>query len=301
MATNNTYLTNTYYILRMAITLVLLFSWAAGAEESLAAQKAISFLSQVLNITAAAVIESPDISFETIGLPYKKITVNACHNLWVAEDGSTVYSYSRRNRFTGEDVSGKTHADAISATDAFTAIIPLLAYLGLSTSQSDYEIAFSDIGGETHNDLQGCTWGVRQTIHVNGVLCRSCIFLGRVSAASGAIFSFRYWPIIPQENTSTATISYAEARQTAINWLATQIYLTGASPTLTGDENNGQQVIAPNINGFDISNLLEEQTESTKTYYCWEVPFEWTERGDHTVPGVVWIDVETGAVIGAGH
>ena len=268
------------------------------AEESAAAQTARNFLSQVMNVTATLIVESPYVSYDIIGLPYKTLTADTCCDVWVSEDGSAVYGYGKKSMFADEDTAGKTHADAISEAAAFAAMTPLLQYLDLSTTQSDYDIVFEDMGGETENDLWGCVWIVHREMELNGIPCRTRVFTGLVSAASGAIFTFRNRPVIPPENTLNGDVTYAVARQATQSWLSAWPYFSAASPTLAGDENEGVKVIAPQENHFAPAD--DEQTAPTKTYYSWEVPFEWTEWGDEQFEGVVWVNVETGEVVGAG-
>ena len=277
--------------------LALLHSGAVA--ESAEAQTAENFLAQIMNLSVSSIVESPDVSYDIIGLPYKTLTADGCCDVWVSEDGSAVYGYGKKSMFADEDTDGKTHADAISEAAAFAAITPLLQYLDLSTIQSDYELVFEDMGGETEDDLWGCVWIVHREMELNGIPCRTRLFTGLVSAASDTIFTFRHRPVIQPENTLSLDVSYAAARQAAQAWLAAEPYFTEASPLLLDDDDDeGEQVIAPQQNFFAIDE--EEQTSPTATYYSWEIPFEWTEWGDAQFNGVVWVDVVTGEVVGAG-
>ncbi len=283
----------------LVFVMLFLASLQGGATaESAAAQTAEDFLTQIMNLSVSSIVESPDVSYDIIGLPYKTLTAEGCCDVWVSEDGSAVYGYGKKSMFADEDTDGKTHADAISEAAAFAAITPLLQYLNLSTAQSDYELVFEDMGGETENDLWGCVWIVHREMELNGITCRTRLFTGLVSAASDTIFTFRHRPVIPPANTLSLDVTYAAARQAAQDWLAEEPYFTVASPILLDDDGEGEQVIAPQQNFFAIDE--EEQTSPTATYYSWEIPFEWTEWGDAQFNGVVWVDVGTGAVVGAG-
>lgn len=270
----------------------------AWAQESPIIQKARNFLSQALNISATTIIERPEVIYDIIGLPYKILNVDSTYDIWVAEDGTAVYGYTKKDMFSGENLNGKTNADAISEEYAFNAIGPVLNYLDLSTSKSDYYMSFRDMGteGDEDDDLWGCMWIIRKEMELNGIPCRGRGFSGSVSGASQTVNIFRYLPTIMPENQSNVVVSYTEARQNALNWLQEHPYFETASPFLVGDENTGVQVIAPQHQMFELNEA--EQTEATKTYYCWEIYFSWTEY-NNDFNGVIWVNIDTGEIVGA--
>ena len=224
--------------------------------------------------------------------------MDSTYDIWVAEDGTAVYGYTKKDMFSGENLNGKTNADAISEEYAFNAIGPVLNYLDLSTSKSDYYMSFRDMGteGDEDDDLWGCMWIIRKEMELNGIPCRGRGFSGSVSGASQTVNIFRYLPTIMPENQSNVVVSYTEARQNALNWLQEHPYFETASPFLVGDENTGVQVIAPQHQMFELNEA--EQTEATKTYYCWEIYFSWTEY-NNDFNGVIWVNIDTGEIVGA--
>ncbi len=280
------------------LTAVILLPCWSVAEESPAAQEARNFLEQALGITVTTIVEKPSVTYDVIGLPYRLLTADATYDVWVSENASAIYGYARRGMFVNENLEGKTTADAISEDRAFATIVPVLNYLDLSTAKSDYHIDFQDMGGGAGNSLEGCFWSVSREMALNEKPCRTRTFIGVVAAASETVYIVRYSPSIPPENQLNVVITYQAARQAAQDWLAEEPYFTVASPILLDDDGEGEQVIAPQQNFFAIDE--EEQTSPTATYYSWEIPFEWTEWGDAQFNGVVWVDIETGEVVGAG-
>lgn len=269
---------------------------AVAEQESQVAESVRNFFTQTMRVTVTNLVEEPCISYRLIGLPYKEVKVDNSYFVWVADVGGTIYSYTKKD-MPNEDVINKTQEDAISASEAFTSILTLLDYFELPKKESDYQMIFQDMGGETENDLDSCYWIIRRELNLDGIPCRMRSFVCFVSGASGTIFTFKYLPVIPPENTLIVTTTYAAARQAALNWLMESSVLSVREITLTGDENSGTQVVAPEENMF-VDNMLQDQTEKTKTYYCWEVPFAWTQY-EEDYNGYVWVNVETGEIVGA--
>lgn len=288
-----------YQIALLFIAIAVAPMHISEAQELPIRQKAQEFLVQGLGITTSIIEEKAGVTNDIIGLPYKIVTADSTYDVWVSEDASTVYGYAKKSMFSDENLDGKTVADAISEETAFSAIIPVLSYIGLSINKSDYQMLFSDMGSKDgdEDDLWGCVWRIYKEMKIDGKVCRFRGFNGVIAASSETIYTFRYRPVIYPENTLNDVITYIAARQSAASWLTTQPYFESAVPILSGDENAGIQVIAPEHNMFD--NNIPEATDSVKTFYCWEVPFTWTESETEQFEGVVWVNVETGDVIGA--
>ena len=286
--------------LQIVVLLVLIPAYSGVTEESPTVKKVRNFFVEVFGKTVSAISESSDISYNIIGLPYKIYDVDSKYMVKISEDNTTIYGYTKKD--LDENVTGKTSADAISEDDAFNAVKPVLKYLELSTSKSDYQMSFRDMGTEDDraDDLWGCMWTiVGKDMEMNKMPCRGRGFVGAVSGASQTITTFCYLPVIMPENELSLIITYAEARQKALIWLQKKPYFEKAIPSLTGDENTGIQVIAPKRDSFD--NNRGEPTKLTKTYYCWEIPFVSSKLIPEQSEGAVWINVETGEVVGAGY
>ena len=271
----------------------------AFCQESSINQNIKEFFSETLDIAITSIIGTPCISYDVVGLPHKTFIADKTYRIQASIDGSSIYSVQlTKDLVPKEDIEGKTNKDAISDDAAFSAVIPLLEYYDLPVNKSEYQIDFIDINGENEDDLYGCSWSISYYLKLNGIPCRTRFVNISVSAAAKVIEGFIFRPVISPENTLDNAITYASARQLALDWILEQPYLTGEGlPTLTGDNNNGIQVIAPEYNIL-VPNE-SEATEQPKTYYCWEVPFTYKEF-DYTPEAVVWVDIQTGEIVGGG-
>jgi hypothetical protein len=267
---------------------------AAFGQELSAEQRIRDFLSEVLGITATNISESPSILYESFGLPYKIFIADGCCKISASVDGSIIYRYMSDSLFADEEdtIKGKTLEDAISDDEAFSAAVPILEFYELPTEKSEYQMDLIDPFSEIRGDLFGSEWFIEKEIKLNGIPCRTrAIYIG-ISAASKKIVDFEYYPIIPPENTLDNAITYASAQRKAWRWILVH-FLTW--PALTGDANAGIQVIAPNLNRLKS---VYDETEPTKTFYCWEVPFTW-KQWESTLNGVVWVNLQTGEIVGS--
>ncbi len=272
------------------------------AEESQATQTIKSFLSGGLCIEAARVTERPDVSYDSVGMPYKWYSVDDTYRLWVSLDGEKVYRFTH-NRWGCNElhlVEGKTHDDAISETEAFASVVPLLSYLGFSTEQNEYEIEFKDTAYQTDqriNDLWGARWYIRKAFSLDGIKCRSRYLTIIVSAASGAVVGFHHNPVIPPENTLNPIVPYSAAEQIALAWITAHPYFAEANPTIAADSSQEQIVIAQKYDFYGES--MVGRTVPISTYYSWVVIFDFVEFGRAYQCGV-WVNIETGEVVGSG-
>jgi len=284
----------------ITFTIFFIF-WPMGngmTEEVTPSQKVEDFLFEALNMENVTIAERPGISFEN-GLPGKTFCIDdKCDStVMVTEDGAIILAYWRGFYHVEEKeyVQGKTRADAITEAQAFAFATPALEYLGYSSEREDYLMKKYNIinNSESNNALEGTRWFIKKYLTVDGVSYRGSPFLMILSAATGAIISISNTPPTLPENTMNIQVSYADARPAALNWINDNYY-----GSLTGDPESGTIVIAPNVNQFEIG---KERTEALKTYYCWEVPFIWSDSMSNTqIEGVVWVNIETGVAVGAG-
>ena len=279
--------------------LFVFFPICTGMPQELTpSQKVEEFLSEALNIENATIVERPGISFDK-GLPGKTFCIddNCDSTVMVTEDGAIILEYRRRFYHSEEKeyVQGKTRADAITETEAFAFATPVLEYLGYSSAREDYSLDIRNFINNCprNNALEGTRWSIKKYFTVDGVSYRGATLFVRLSAATGTIISISNTPRVLPENSMNIQISFADARPVALNWIRDNYF-----GSLTGDAESGTIVIAPNVNQFE---MLTKRTEALKTYYCWEVPFIWREPMTNKMEeSVVWVNIETGEVVGAG-
>jgi|GEM_PF-2190405 len=261
------------------------------------------FLHDIFNMEVNNIKIEPGEFCLSIGFPHKIVFINnTAHTIEISLDDTKIYSFSE-NRWSSSEtalVEGKGHQDAISETDAFTSAIPLLDYFGFSTQKHDYKMVFRDNAHKTTSsveDLWGASWDIRKDLNFNGILCRGRYVLVIISAASGKIVSFLHKPVIEPQNTMNVEITYAAAQQVALAWLMTAPHFTGKSPTINTTNTQGEIVIAPKKDISQENTSCEDAEDAIVTYYCWEVDFNFLEN-EKSNPGKIWVNVETGEVIG---
>lgn len=285
------------YLLSVLLFISVFCGFSARAQQSAIEQTITGFFNTVFNIEVAKITVEPEIKYSPIGLPFKRVVVNTNYNLFISADDSTIYHFSKSNWMSleADSVRGKTHTDRISEDEAFTAVVPLLAYFGCPTEKSSYEAAFIDTAAESNReDLYGANWTFRREISHNGIPCRTRYFITSVSAASGNIVMFYNWLKILPLNTNNSQVSFTTAQQIALAWLMAEPYFANKSPTIDTSNTQGQIVIAPKQNCVTDTDLLRE---ALTTYYSWEVLYTYIDDGQ-IVPMRIWINVETGEVVG---
>lgn len=241
-------------------------------------------------------------------LPYAELRVNdgldgEC-DVKIGKSDGIIYSYTRRAR--GRDVldepgiRGRTIEDAISAEAAFEAALPILRYYGLPTSPENYTIGLGDVGQvEAPDDLYAALWDVSGKFQHKGVPSRWGRVRIAISAHSGSVISVRYDPlIVPRE--PQVRISKVEAVQSAKGWLAERKYFVDKRPTVEeqGLERIEEVIAVPNNAYLLPGEVSRAQNDPVQSFYCWEVPFTFVEH-EHTFKSYLWVNVETGEVIGA--
>ena len=291
------------YMFRSLVVLVALLFLSITriwAEQSQSEQTIKTFFNDIITIKVNKMTIKSGIFCSSIGLPYRMISVNdGAYNIRISLDGTTIYFFNQKGWSSSETdiVEGKGHADAISETNAFTFAIPLLNYLGFPTQKDDYKIVFCDNAYKTTSsveDLWGASWLISKDLYSNGKRCRGRYLTVIISAASGKIVSFIHKPVIHPQNTMNVQVTYASAQQAALAWLTAAPYFTGKSPTINTSNTQGEVVIAQKEGSSQENTLCED---AISTYYCWEVNFDFIEN-EKSNPGKIWVNVETGEVIG---
>lgn len=268
------------------------------AEEAPAIQKARSFLLEVMDISGTSFEVRDKGPALAIGLPYVKVRVDRNYSMLVAEDGAQVYEFSVMKPSQDGNLIEKTRADAISAETAFSALERIVSYYGLPKDIKQYQATLMDTGtaGKVEDDLWGCSWDFRKEFELDGVPCRMREFGCLVSASSGKVSLLMYWPVIPPQNSPDRKVSEETARAVVNAWFGGQRYFQEARPAVDDYAESASVVIAPEINMFMFSE--HPAWDNVKAYYAWEIPIHWTERSNQ-FPGVVWVNVEDGTVVGA--
>jgi hypothetical protein len=204
-----------------------------------------------------------------------------------------------------EETKFLTHDAAIPEERVFEILRPLAAELSLPLNEDAYEIKFVDMGEfdfkeNSEKDLYFCVWWITHDFHFRGLPCRDqgsgrgiLIWL---SAFSGRVAAVTHKPIvIPTEE--ERTVSVEDARTVVESWLGEQPFFTDGSRFPDDIASKIQSVVACANDFPEEPYSVEAQFIASKSYYCWEVPFEYRAYATW-LPAVAWVRAGTGEVIG---
>lgn len=266
--------------------------------------KRLNEFMQCLPVGEAKSIKFAGTKFPRDARPYIELEVNqgfpgeyakVCVDI---KDG-TVYRYVDMGDWTKEeDLQEKSIREAISVEQAFAAAVPMLTHFGLPLTFGEYDVSLVNMGpksGETR--LEDALWWVKKDFSHQGVPCRGCDIAIVLSPFSGKLLMLGYDPpIIPQA--PVKRITKMEATENARIWLEANKYIGPSNPVVdSGALDEIKYVIAlPNDFGIPVHEA-EPEEGPVKSFYCWEVPFYYTQD-DNTFEARIWVNVETGQVIG---
>jgi hypothetical protein len=180
--------------------------------------------------------------------------------------------------------------ELISESQAWETCKPFLAYLGIEQERATYDLKL--LRDDSGRDF----WFLSRDFVYEEIPCRGSRLRMQIAASRGVIENFYYAPPFPPPNKPLRKLSKESAIETATKWLAKSMYFGEKSAKVTEDLAQVVEVIAPpNDLVPDLAPLGNE--DSSKMRYCWEVPFDF-EEGGHPLSDWLWVDVETGRVIG---
>ena len=214
------------------------------------------------------------------------------------------FVYSAFHSLEYSEDSTRKASDAVSKERAFEAVKRVIKYYNLAFRAEDFRGGLANMGrmADPNDNLEDCWWEfIRSPLYWNNWPCRGTRLSVHVSAASGILVSVIYEPVIlPRGPEPTQDIGPAAAIERAKEWLKRPIfYLSGKNPRLQPEVGKQvKKVIALPFSMFE-SNPTAPMPCFEESFYCWEVPFVYTEH-DHVFDGVIWIDMSTGAFIGSG-
>ncbi len=224
-------------------------------------------------------------------------------------ESACLYEFSRQHMKDGEKeaTKGLTHDDAISAEEAFASFLPLAQELKIPMKQEEYSLRFVDVNEipadngkkSAKADLYGAYWHLTLSLSYEGMPCRGRRVTARISAYSGRINLFLYYPVIVP-SPGERRVDRKQAVRLLKKWLEKKTYFSGPyrEHRIPDDSKLRGKLVVACPNGFPDSRISHEQRISPPAAsVCWEVAFEYSERG-HWFPAVVWVDADTGHVIG---
>jgi hypothetical protein len=193
--------------------------------------------------------------------------------------------------------------DAITGPQAFEAFVGVARALLLPTDITAYSLTFVGLSPQ-RRELYRCRWIISRDFTYQGLICRDTGrdrgIVASLSAMSGSVRVLIHKPVVVPVD-EEARVDEHEAERIAAEWLARCAYFseTNHRTARLVDPSRARTrlvVACPNSYPEGIKSIAEEYSE-TKSYYCWEVPFESKESG-HWFTSVVWVRASTGEVIG---
>ncbi len=230
------------------------------------------------------------------------------HHIKIDRQDGNVITYSWSILWTAlPDHEDKRREDAISAEEAFTVALSYLRYHGLPGAPEEYDVFFDQAGGDSAaatKDLGGHSWVIHRDFTHKGVLCRGRRMVVRVCPYYARVQMLYYRPVVIPE-VPVRRIAREDAVASARAWLDTHQYFEGKEPHLTeADVGDILEVIALPNAWFNLESGSEPIEGQVRSFHCWEVPFHFTEYGgtisEHVFRARVWVNIETGEVIGGG-
>lgn len=214
-----------------------------------------------------------------------------CYTVFFTESPLKIYAIQRYSQY---QISKRIRDinEIKSREEIFEKIKPLLEYFELPEKIEEYKFYLSPAKD---------TWRVIQNITYEEVPYRMAGFKIDVLSDTCEITSFVYVPVRVPTNIKPQLDTETNAREIAKKWLIDSEYFKkeygflGDVHRYVDESKKGKVVITFPVNAFVTREIPKEKREFM---YAWEIPFIWKAYGENK--GVIWVDVETQQVVGAG-
>jgi len=245
-----------------------------------------TFLAEILQVKVPTIVKSAKLKDKRVYVTCEGVEVLALVILGIEDN--IVYGCS-----VLQDDCETLLDTELTDEEAWRTCLPALDYYHVAPERKEFIMSHRKRGAEA---LIAFT----KRYEYKDLACRQAFLNVAVSARKGKVREVEYQPPrIPTEK-PVENIPKEEAVRHATDFLRNNWYLGGLSPKVTQEDRRlVQKVIAPPNKLFVLppKEFVRQGVNWSESRYSWEVPFEYQE-GARTFQSVLWVDIETGEVIG---